>query len=33
MLAPDDIDKINELRGAVPASAFVRSILLENLKK
>jgi hypothetical protein len=33
MLAQDEIDRINEMRGAVPASAFVRSILLENLKK
>ena len=33
MLAKDEIDKINELRGAVPASAYVRNILLENLKK
>jgi hypothetical protein len=33
MLAQDEIAKMNELRGAVPASAFVRNILLENLKK
>ena len=33
MLVQDEIDKINELRGGVPASAFVRGILLEGLKK
>jgi hypothetical protein len=33
MLAQDEIDVINEMRGGVPASAFVRSILLDNLKK
>jgi hypothetical protein len=33
MLAQDGIDAINEMRGGVPAPAFVRSIFLENLKK
>jgi hypothetical protein len=33
MLAQDETEKINELRGGVPASAFVRTILSENLKK
>jgi hypothetical protein len=33
MLAEDEIEVINELRGGVPASAFVRNVLLEGLKK
>ena len=33
MLAQDEIDAFNEMRAGVPASAFVRGILLEGLKK
>jgi hypothetical protein len=33
MLAQDEIDAINQMRGRAPASAFVRGILLEGLNK
>jgi hypothetical protein len=33
MLSQDEIDQVNARRGAVPGSAYVRNLVLEDLKK
>jgi hypothetical protein len=33
MLSQDEIDKVNEKRGAVPGSAYIGNLVLEDLKK
>jgi hypothetical protein len=33
MLSEDEIDKLNEKRGAIPGSAYIRNLVLEDLKK
>jgi hypothetical protein len=33
MLSQDEVDQVNEKRGAIPGSAYIRQLVLEDLKK